>query len=173
MYENIAGVVLAGGRSKRMGSDKALLQYKGKPLVEYMQDILYRSGFDNVYISGQLEGYECEFDDQPFSGPAVAIQSVINRMPQHKGFLFIPVDMPLLEPELLRLLVQQDESCYFENRPLPAFIRSGQYRPNGSDTSVKNILKKSNAKSLSVPEQYVGAMINANSPEDWKKVLES
>ena len=40
MDKKIAGVVLAGGKSSRMGKNKAMLIYNGKPLLNHMVGIL-------------------------------------------------------------------------------------------------------------------------------------
>ena len=50
--DKTAGIVLAGGRSSRMGTSKALLRYKDRPLIEHMQNLLHQAGLDDVYISG-------------------------------------------------------------------------------------------------------------------------
>ncbi len=55
----VAGIVLAGGRSSRMGANKALLSYHGQPLYLHMQGILRASGLEQVYISGDVPEVEC------------------------------------------------------------------------------------------------------------------
>jgi molybdenum cofactor guanylyltransferase len=50
MIHKIAGIVLAGGRSSRFGSDKGLYPYQGRPLVEHAIDIL-RPNFPTLIIS--------------------------------------------------------------------------------------------------------------------------
>ncbi|HYC24435.1 MAG TPA: NTP transferase domain-containing protein, partial [Roseiarcus sp.] len=42
MQDSILGVVLAGGRSTRMGTEKALVEFGGKPLIAWMIDRLSR-----------------------------------------------------------------------------------------------------------------------------------
>lgn len=173
MFENIAGVVMVGGRSRRMGRNKALLQYKGSPLVEHMQNLLRITGLQDVYLSGALDGYVCIEDERPFLGPAFAMQALINRMSHYSGFLFVPVDMPLLEPGLLHLLLHQKNGSYFENWPLPAYIKTGKYIADRPDIAVKTLLQEAGIKPLFMPEHYQKSMINANTPEDWRGLVEA
>ena len=55
-FNAIAGVVLTGGRSSRMGQNKALLDYQGKPLIEHMMEILKTTGIKEIFISGDVDG---------------------------------------------------------------------------------------------------------------------
>ena len=59
------GLVLAGGRSTRMGSDKLALVLNGRTLLQSAVDLLLESGVDAVLISGQ--------SDQTLSGPVTFI----------------------------------------------------------------------------------------------------
>lgn len=83
------GLVLTGGKSERMRSDKALLSYKGKPHALHIHDILARY-CDQVYLSarpGQWKGTELEplktISDLPeFSGPIGGLLSAFSSAPE-------------------------------------------------------------------------------------------
>ncbi|MGL5562865.1 MAG: molybdenum cofactor guanylyltransferase, partial [Tannerellaceae bacterium] len=49
--ESMSGYVLAGGKSSRFGSNKALALLAGKPMIEYSLDLL-RQYSQYIYISG-------------------------------------------------------------------------------------------------------------------------
>lgn len=151
-----------------MGLNKALLEYRGKPLIEHMSDILKRSGIEAVIISGNVEGYDCVPDSVPFGGPAKAIETVIRRFPDYKGFLFVPVDMPLLKPEMLRILTRENSGAYFSGCPLPSFIVP-PYLEN-EETSVQGLLDFYGIHPVDLPEQFLPAMKNTNTPEEWREI---
>ncbi|MCB1591670.1 MAG: molybdenum cofactor guanylyltransferase [Alphaproteobacteria bacterium] len=163
---DITGVILAGGRSSRMGRNKALLEYQGRPLVEYMHDLLKNSGIRAVLISGQVEGYECVEDYKPFSGPAAAIMSVMNRCPGSAGFLCMPVDMPLLTPEILDILLKCKNGGYFQGHRLPVFFVP-PYRESTA-SSVREMIEDFGIAPVELPEQYREKMKSFNTPEEWK-----
>jgi molybdopterin-guanine dinucleotide biosynthesis protein A len=164
----IAGVVLAGGRSSRMGQNKALLDYQGKPLIKHMIDILKRTRIEQIFISGDINGYDCLSDQEPFAGPAEAIKSVINRLSGYAGLLFIPVDMPLLNPEMLHLILQRKEGGYFIDRPLPAYITPPY--PKSEKKSIQGLLYDYDIYPVELPEQFSSSMKNANTQQDWEEV---
>lgn len=165
----IAGVVLAGGRSSRMGQNKALLDYQGKPLIEHMIEILQTAGIRKVFISGDVDGYDGLSDQEPFTGPAEAIKSVIKNLFGYAGFLFVPVDMPLLKPDILHLLLQQKEGGYFIDWPLPAFITPPY--PESEKKSVQGLLDDYGIYPVALPEHFSFFMKNTNTPQDWAEVI--
>tara|TARA_R110001592_G_scaffold16881_1_gene71354 strand:- start:28145 stop:28660 length:516 start_codon:yes stop_codon:yes gene_type:complete len=169
MSDNNAGVVLVGGQSSRMGANKALLEYKGKPLIEHMADILKSSGLQNIIFSGQIDGYQCTPDDTPFEGPAKAMFRIVEQNHHYDGFVFVPIDMPLLNPKMLHLLMEHKDGCYFSNWPLPCYIKSSTLK--SQKDSVQDLLNENGINSIDLPDQYVAAMVNANTPDDWKKVV--
>ncbi len=103
--QKIAGVVLAGRKSSRMGQDKAALLFHGRPLIDHMTGLLCEAGCDDVFISGQRSGYKCRPDSTPYQGPAAALRHVLQEMRAYQGVLFVPVDMPLLTAGFLQQLL--------------------------------------------------------------------
>ncbi|MDO1529431.1 NTP transferase domain-containing protein [Fulvimonas sp. R45] len=106
------GVVLAGGRSTRMGRDKALLDWQGRPLLERRLDALRASGVDDVRVSGDRPAYQGVADAQPGLGPLAGLAAVAEATAGEAELLVIPVDMPLLGAALLRRLrMEQPAAC--------------------------------------------------------------
>jgi molybdopterin-guanine dinucleotide biosynthesis protein A len=165
----IAGVVLAGGASSRMGQSKALLDYKGRPLVRHMMNLLAATGLTDICVSGALPGYPCIEDESALSGPAHGIKSVLAKKPGYEGYLFVPVDMPLLSAVLLRLLLDREGSAHFDGHPLPLYLTL-PFKTDKSD-SVWGFLKAQGASPVALPAALHAAMQNANTPEEWEEIV--
>ncbi|MGD0648131.1 MAG: molybdenum cofactor guanylyltransferase [Acidobacteriaceae bacterium] len=100
----VHGFVLAGGKSSRMGEDKALLRFCGRPMVEIAVEKL-RGFCAEVTIAGNREDLG-EFapvvrETRTGVGPAAGIEAGL-RVASAEWALFIPVDVPLVPAELLR-----------------------------------------------------------------------
>jgi len=104
--DGLYGLVICGGNSMRMGMDKALLDYHGKPQCYHIYDML-KPFCEKVYIScneqqadGLLPGYE-KLVDLPYysnNGPVSALLTALTYYP-HKNFLFIGCDYPFLKQD--------------------------------------------------------------------------
>ncbi|MBL4589357.1 MAG: hypothetical protein JKY11_04675, partial [Alphaproteobacteria bacterium] len=93
----------------------------------------------------------------------------LNHLDHTGGVLFIPVDMPLLSIDILRLLLKQERGECFENHPLPALIKATQVQTRHD--SVKDLLNALDVSSIALPQELNKCMTNTNTPEDWGKVL--
>jgi molybdopterin-guanine dinucleotide biosynthesis protein A len=94
----VGGYVLAGGRSSRMGTDKALLQLAGKPLIERAVEKLRPICAEVHILSGDsvLEPYAPLVPDiHPGCGPIGGMEAALERS-SHAWNLFLAVDMPFL-----------------------------------------------------------------------------
>jgi len=99
----ISGYVLAGGRSSRMGTDKALLQLAGKPLIAHAVAKLRRICEDVAILSNNaaLADYAPLVSDlHPGCGPIAGIEAALTHS-AHAWNLILPVDMPFVPTELL------------------------------------------------------------------------
>ncbi len=126
----VKGLVLAGGRSTRMGQDKGLLNWHGKPQREFLVDVLHAAGLD-AFIScrpdqaPELPGIPLIIDEKEGLGPLGALQSAFSRYPAI-AWLAIACDMPLLDSETIKYLL--------ENRH-PGFAATAFRAPAFSDGS--------------------------------------
>ena len=92
------GFVLAGGRSKRMGRDKALLQYGGRPLIAHAVDLLKAAGVEPRIVGTRpdLAAYAPIVEDlHPGCGPLGGIEAALASSSSEWN-VFLPVDLPLL-----------------------------------------------------------------------------
>jgi molybdenum cofactor guanylyltransferase len=95
---SVEAFVLAGGRSRRMGSDKALLEWRGLPLIEHSLETL-RGVAATVRIVGDRDDLArfapVVHDTFPGSGPLGAIHAALAASTRDWN-VFLPVDLPLL-----------------------------------------------------------------------------
>ena len=104
------GYVLAGGKSTRMGRDKALLEIGGKPLIQSAANLL-KALTERVVILGPTEKYgflglPVLPDLVPSRGPLSAIYTGLERSGTAVN-LFLACDMPLMEGTFLKLLLER------------------------------------------------------------------
>src|SRR5215475_10074157 len=104
---SLAAFVLAGGRSSRMGSNKAFLELAGKPLLEHAIS-LASSVTDEVRIVGDPQAF-ARFgtilpDLYPGRGPLGGIHAAL-RASRSELNLVLGVDVPFLEKEFLAFLI--------------------------------------------------------------------
>jgi len=127
---DIAGVVLAGGRSRRFGSDKRFFELGGRTLfdiactkVRSVGATLYVAA-DEVFLRDAPlpDGARCVVDVREGQGPLMGVYSALHAI-EERACLVVPVDMPFLEPALLRHLVRlargRDIVVPRLERPLP------------------------------------------------------
>ncbi len=105
------GLVLVGGKSRRMGTDKAMLEYHGKPQQDVMMQLLHRF-CEKTYLScrpdqaGEL-AYTHEVLPDTFLGlgPMGAILTAFRQAPD-SAWLVVACDLPLLDEDAIRFLVE-------------------------------------------------------------------
>jgi len=111
---HLNGLVLAGGKSQRMGKDKGLIEYHGKAQREYMADLL--NGFCKTTFLSVRQGQSISTTNYPTIedsfmglGPFGAIASAFLKYPNH-AWLVVACDLPLLDQTTLQHLVDHRNS---------------------------------------------------------------
>lgn len=175
------GIVLAGGRSSRMGQDKAQLSWRGRPLLEHQVDTLHAAGIVTVYVSGEQPGYQGIPDDTPHAGPLGGVASIVAQLADTR-LIVVPVDMPHLGAALLKRLcdVPTHGGCLrFANHVLPMCLEL--------DTDMREVLKAlmsaadERTRSLHAFQIRIGItelplsdaerpqLIDCNTPAQWRE----
>ncbi len=176
MTGRIAGIILAGGQSSRMGQDKAGLVYQGQKLLDFMVKKVLETGVAEVMVSGQAAGYTCLADETPWQGPARAMLGMAGRLQGFEAALFVPVDMPLITVGLLQKLLQSPAGGYYAGHFLPACVPLKQLSPavekafTGQNLSVEKLLREIGAPQFPVRPEDEAFFLNVNTPEEYKKL---
>ncbi len=109
LNKSLAAIILAGGRSSRMGTDKGLMHFQERPLISHVIDVLRSLEIENILIitqHGAYEqfGYPCFPDLIQDKGPLGGIYAGLIHSAATKN-LVLACDMPFLTKELLSALI--------------------------------------------------------------------
>lgn len=196
MYKDFTGIILSGGKSSRMGSDKALLTVGDETIIERITDLM-KSIFSDVHIvTNTPEDYK--FLNIPLyedifknKGPLSGIHSGLHHSSTKENF-FISCDLPIISKELIKYIVEfkSDKSiryCIASGRQhylagvysknlIPEIEKIIKVSPKQSEKkehkfSVKNLLMKIEAEIINVEHLSFyndDLFFNLNTPEDFE-----
>lgn len=187
------GVILAGGRSSRMGCDKAALCIDNESLLLRARRTLLAAGCGRVLLSGPPRPDwpdACLPDQLAGGGPVGGIISalswaVADSLPT-RDLLFVPVDAPLLSAELLASLLRNNDDavdgCRVPGSPLPVILKSTDAVLKQCSAayvdleakrfwSVKQFLEPLDLITLDAADAIAPQLINVNTPAQWEGLL--
>lgn len=107
-----AGAVLCGGASRRMGTDKALLQIGGRALARRVADALHAAGAVRVItVGGDTDalgalGLEAVADDHPGEGPLGGVLTALGARGDVSAVAVLACDLVHPSPAAIRTLVE-------------------------------------------------------------------
>jgi molybdopterin-guanine dinucleotide biosynthesis protein A len=175
-YAPLSAFLLAGGASSRMGRDKALIEFEGKPLLVRLATMLRSLAGDVTILApaGRYEsfGYKVLPDRRANCGPLSGIETAL-RHSGHPWVLILACDLAHVTPEWLATVASHarpgldvitsgdNPLCALWNiSALPAVsaaLDSGQFR-------VRSLVASLKSENLIPPDP--GILANWNRPED-------
>lgn len=171
----LAGLILAGGASSRMGRDKALLELGGVTLLDRTRALLKSAGAERVLIAGRPDLPGGLPDASPGAGPARAAADALLALADAGAemALVMPVDMPLMTVETLHVLIAAAAggAAAYEGHPLPFCARlRGAPLETAAPRSMHDLLGTLSA--LWFPTEGMDPRIfaNVNTPEEWERI---
>ncbi len=185
-----AGFVLAGGRSSRMGTNKAALPWRGRPLVLHLADAVREAAGSVALIASpddfpDFPGHVLA-DLRPGWGPLGGIETALASTTAEWN-LVVACDMPLLTADILQLLLGKAESAGAAGlvpevggqlQPLAA-VYHRRSLPILSEALDAGVRKMGDAVDLLrvvrfvVPAEAERLFANINTPREWQTLLQS
>lgn len=180
----VSGIVIAGGKSLRMGKDKSSLKYRNQSFLDRAIGLLQNFTGDLIVSTNDKlknKNVKVQQDAVQNAGPLGGLYTCLPQIKNDRA-LVIPVDMPLLSVEVLQYLLQQADI----RKKITVFqaggrvqMLTGLYHKDivpvlkkqlaAGDYKLRNLLQK-------VPSQIVEAadftplFVNINTPGELQKL---
>lgn len=193
MYSDITGVILAGGKSSRMGVNKSFLKLSNQTIIERIVELMKSIFTDVIVITNTPDEYRflnlpLYEDIYKWKGPLAGIHSALTHSKTEKIFV-LSCDVPLMTKEMIEYIVE-----YKTDKPVVYCEAGGYHQPlvaiyskiilgeiekiisnnETNDKSFHKFLKSVNSEII-YPEKlsfYKDELFfNLNNPEDYEKIL--
>lgn len=183
--EPIDIVLLAGGKSSRMGTNKALLPVHGMSFTEKIIKELSNVN-SNIYISSSTKemekfGLPLIKDNHPNCGPIGGIEAAIKAINNNSWLFLTTCDMPFIKHKLILPLYNERKAyeavVYTHNNnpePLFGFYHSSIYNQiskaiENKEYSINKLLNKIKTNYIGIEEPAAFSLVNINTPGEYSK----
>lgn len=171
----VLGAVLAGGASRRFGSDKAMALHDGRALIDHAIARLSEVVDALVVCGGQRPGYHAIADEPvPGLGPLGGLCGAMTYAAANRfdAVLTIPCDTPDLPAEALRALIATDHAAYLAELPVAGYWPIALHADlaehlAGDDLSMRGWARRCGAVATASP-----VIANINNPSDLARLTE-
>ena len=180
------GIILAGGKSSRMGEEKGLLLLDHKPFVLHIAEALQPLVKEIIIVSDQEEydqfGHRRVEDVFKNTGPVGGLHAGLLSSTTDNNFV-ISCDVPLITTALLSKLQDSDEEHFDviqfklqdKSMPLIALYKKRcaaicKKQLETGERRLRKLVASLSTKSIPVDEKEYILVSNINTPEDLKNV---
>ncbi len=178
------GIVLAGGKSKRFGEDKALARWQGMTFIERIVQTVRQLDLDPVIVANRDYSINCriERDLVPDRGPLGGLFTACRLFPSD-SLLVLTCDMPFVQLDLLKKLIsvhkRKNLLTVFSDvgsglNPFPGVYEGNirnliQLRLEMGDLSMTDLVREIEPKELIQANFLSPDFGNINTKEDFQK----
>lgn len=191
---HITGVVLAGGKSQRMGQNKATLLRHDQSMLSFTHALMKQVSIDVVHINTNIvpSHINAELSTEFFSdvipecGPLSGIHAAMHYFQeQTDALVFLPVDMPFMEASVIQEVIEvgkaTEQIAHFQRQPFPLFVPMLEAVFDGlcerlmpAENTPKRLglldfCQSQNAITLATEKTQ--PWLNTNTPAEWEAAL--
>lgn len=185
--KHITGIILAGGKSKRMGRDKGFMLYNGKPFIQHSIDALEPIVSEIIIVSNNAE-YDVfqkkrVTDIITDAGPLAGLYSGLQHSKTENN-LVLSCDIPLINTEVLEELISHSDTnadivqAQSQDRKMPlialykkkckelcfSLLEQGEKR-------LRVLVAQSNTKTIILNKTLEVYTKNINTPIEFKDII--
>jgi molybdopterin-guanine dinucleotide biosynthesis protein A len=181
-FGKYSGILLAGGKSSRMGEDKAFIKFRNLYLFEYSLSILKQFSNDIIISSSNPRfdktGFRRVEDKIPGLGPISGLYSCLKEI-KFESAIVLPCDLPKLSNKTIEILINNstgfDITIALNHQniaeplvgiyssvlipKLELMMKSGNYK-------VQDLIKSSTTNKVRISDASSDNFLNMNSPAD-------
>ena len=187
--KHITGIILAGGKSSRMGTDKGFLKLNGKTFVQHSIDALTPLVSKIIIVSDHEKydslGYQRITDTVKNAGPVSGILSGLEASKTNYNFI-LSCDIPLITTAVLKQLLSayspdktiiQAESNG-KSMPLIAFYKTQvkqvfKHYLEQNERRLRVVVKACQFKTVPLNDNQKRATLNINTKEELKHIKDA
>ena len=185
----ISAIVLAAGKSERMGRPKALLPFRGRTFLENILDAISQSSIRNVIvvaghhrneIAGALNIPNLIFNRDYEQGMVTSFQAGIRALPvESTGAVLFLVDHPIVDAETIDAIVKH----FAANRIVIPVFKGRRGHPVLFAAEILEeilalppaqganiVVRKDPDRVIEVPVDSPGILVDVDTPEDFEKL---
>lgn len=193
----LAVAILAAGESRRMGTPKALLPYRGMTFLEHLMEVSChpRVGFTRIVVGAhaneirqkiRADGTSIVMNEEWRLGQLSSIHTAIRSLPAGEtgGLLLCPVDHPIISAALISRLIKQFDSSgkeivlptYRGRRGHPVIFAAalyGELLAASPDVGARQVVWAHAADVCEMETGDEGVILNLNDSETLRKAMGS
>ena len=185
----ISAIVLAAGKSERMGRPKALLPFRGRTFLENILDAISSSSIEHTLV---VVGHHRQEIEQALKGPCMvfnpdyeqgmvtSLQAGIRALPPDSigAFLFL-VDHPVVETETIEMMIPNlagdriVQPTYEGRRGHPVFFGADilmEILQLPASQGADVVVRRNAGRIVEVPVNSPGILIDVDTPDEYQKL---
>ena len=169
---DLAAIILTGGASRRMGADKAALDWGGRRAVDLVADLARAAGAQAVVTAGEADfGLPRSPDPAPFSGPVAGIRAALAGIDARR-VLILAVDAPTIRlADLAPLLAAAPPGAAYEGLPLPMTLDPAAVPADAEDSwPVRRLVERAGLTQFPVPLEAAARLKGANTAQEHDRL---
>ena len=159
MYDDITAVILSGGKSLRMGTNKSFLKIGNKTIIERLRDLLHGMFKDVILITNDPDDYKflgLQIYEDIFRhrGPLAGIHSGLKNSRTNINFI-ISCDLPFMTMEMINYLIEYETDKMITVAKADGFIQqlAGKYSKECLSPSEKILQEGINSENRDVVQK--------------------